>query len=529
MYSFYSLRASSKNCLTLKFYKRINNKNVQGCCGILTFESEEKVEDDESIDCRELIAACKTSFIFYKYGNNGYNCTLARQEYIVSNNLLNTCSHFPNFLRPIVYSKNNFVNKTNLGDPFFLKQISKQKLACVDVIFFEYLQCIGSLWDVLVKPNISKTFLNSLILQICCAILAAQQNANFVHNDLHANNILIIKCEKNLKIVYRLLINGIEKIYVVPTFGYIPVIIDYGYSYSSDCINMSLECCDSDNYGLITYQYDELSDFIRFFTIIYCSSYNSKLKTTIYEMFKDLPISLKNSWEKICSKNSNLCIEKIFKQVNKNLCIADKSEPYLLYQITRLFCRLITLPIKQNYNFENDDFEKINNKFEKELTIFLQEWSKINMWLKYEYEKVFIFRELIDAIRKHKKNYEEIAKILHQKLFEITNTITPLNLDYTTLINSAIFSSELAECMLYEKINSLDRLRKKIIYQKLKSSDKMFNKIENIIYNKPSLNKTDYLLLIDNVTKTNALINLDKDFQTYEEKDIFKIFLNCES
>ena len=79
------------------------------------------------------------------------------------------------------------------------------------------------------KPNAY-----SIIKQVLCALSIAQNKLHFCHYDLHSSNVMLEKCDKDLVMVYLLDQNNSI---CVPTEGYIPKIIDYGFSYTKDCEN----------------------------------------------------------------------------------------------------------------------------------------------------------------------------------------------------------------------------------------------------------------------------------------------------
>jgi hypothetical protein len=63
------------------------------------------------------------------------------------------------------------------------------------------------------------------------AIAIAQKEKKFTHYDLHSFNVMIKKCDKDLVFLYKL---DDDNQFCVPTLGYYPVIIDFGFSYISD-------------------------------------------------------------------------------------------------------------------------------------------------------------------------------------------------------------------------------------------------------------------------------------------------------
>lgn len=520
MYSFQNILKLLKTNTNLLFNKKIDEDSAQGSCGILLV-SEEKINENENEipkDCRDLISNFKTNSVFYKYGNNGHNCTLSRQEYVISQSLMSTCAHLPNFLRSIMYMKNSFLRKDKCLDPFDVgPSINKNNLLCTDLVIFEYIENNISFYKLLKNKNLSDDFINSMIMQIFICLICAQQNIDFVHNDLHANNILILKCDKNLKILYKLIIGKKETFFLIPTYGYFPVIIDYGYSYTKECENMSVECLDLDNYGLITYKFDSLSDFIRLSVVLAGKNINKDLSLKIKSLFKDLPISMENSWEKIIEKDTLWYVEKIFLKI-LNDDVKYKKNKKFYDQILRLLIRKITLPIKYDESYNNVDVYK-------ELTTFFIEWYSIEKWLKYDCEKIYIFRELIDSTRRNCDSIEKISIDVSNGLEKLINKIIPLEINWECLVNSLKLSTGYIENIIYKKIKELNLKRKKQLYTKLISGENMFLEYIPYLYknSKKKLVEDDIILLIDNIDKSNMIIKPNiKDY--YSEKQIYKLF-----
>lgn len=505
-YDFYNILVSCKTTANLKFVKKIKENNAQGACGIMTVK-EASEENQEITDCREIVCPNRTNKVFYKYGDNGYNNILGRQEFVVANQLLFECSHLPNFLRPIAYIKNHMVRNDKCENPFQIETANKDDLKCVDVVILEHLNYECSLLKLVKSGNEKK--ITSVFVQTCLAIICAQQNCNFVHNDLHANNVVTLKCDKSLIFLYRLKILGQEKLYAVETEGNVPVIIDYGFSWSNDCENMSLECADSDNYGLITYKYDSISDFIRFFVVILSSDIDPKLSHKLRRMFLELPVSMKNSWEKIVGFESSKNSEDIFVEAsgirNKNFAV----------QMARLLMRGILLPLKQNK--ESGDLAKCVEEL-------MEEWTNIEMWLKHECEKMLVFREAVDVYRKH-KNYEILAKEIHSVVKKITGTDAPMAVNWKRFYDNMDKCVNLMERDIYAKTKSLSRKRERLLYRRLISGERMFKEILPYLKKNRSVSVAEGspVVLIDNIEKFNAIIKIDKPGKYYPE-DIYKIF-----
>ena len=82
-------------------------------------------------------------------------------------------------------------------------------------------QCEGTIFQLFMSYNDNEKHI-AWLTQVILALSFAQKNFGFVHNDLHANNIMYVSTEKEF-LYYSM--NG--QFYKVPTYGYIIKIIDF--------------------------------------------------------------------------------------------------------------------------------------------------------------------------------------------------------------------------------------------------------------------------------------------------------------
>ncbi len=93
------------------------------------------------------------------------------------------------------------------------------------------------------------------------AILIAQKKLSFIHNDLHFDNVLICKCLQRTFMLYVFEYNSICYA-LLPTYGYYPIIIDYGFSFSEDLIGGPLLTgIHHNNKGYMNHQYGRIYRF----------------------------------------------------------------------------------------------------------------------------------------------------------------------------------------------------------------------------------------------------------------------------
>ena len=88
-------------------------------------------------------------------------------------------------------------------------------------------KCDGTIYELMMKNPEPEKHL-AWVTQVIFALAFAQRNFGFIHNDLHANNVMYVPCTKEY-----LYYNVSGTTYRVPTFGYIIKLIDFERSIAS--------------------------------------------------------------------------------------------------------------------------------------------------------------------------------------------------------------------------------------------------------------------------------------------------------
>lgn len=225
---------------------------------------------------------------------------------------------------------------------------------------------------------------------------------------------------------------------------------------------------------------------------------------------------MKTSWEKIVDKDSCYYTEEVFKSAYGYSKF--QKEKLLANQIHRLLHRTIVLPLTYCSKYANIDLKS-------NLIVLLQEWGNIEKWFKYDYEKIYVFRELTDAVRKYKNNMDKIVYNVNVSIKNVLGDDIPLNVNWKLLVQSINDSRRAMEVILYKRIKFIDEKRKKYLYSHLKSGEHMFSRILKDVYTpyKVDIKGGDFLLLIDNKEKVNGIIKLSDD-GVYTESELYNIF-----
>lgn len=512
-YTFPVIKNNSET-IDLIFQKSLDsNSNVQGSVGIFGIGRNSIIKDDDYEEgevtnyARDYISNEKTNLLFYKYGKNGYNCTLSRHEYSIAEYLMEECPHLPNFIRPALLLKNSFINPDDKnGDLFNVRKITKKTIVS-DIALFEYIKDFISLHDFLKKYKSYKHVIDSIFIQLCLALYIAREKCRFVHNDLHSTNIIIKRCDPDTVFLYKIKRDGEEIIFNVNSFGWFPIIIDYGMSYTDNCKGFSLETIDLDHYGIITYRFDKLSDIIRMSTVFASSRYNPILSRFIFSVLEGLPINFKTTFENITKYNSAYSLRDDFIVIYKEF-FGTKDD--FQEQCFVLIHRCITLPLKpcpegSDYNLED------------ELRIFFKNWSIIESTL-LNAQKVFLFRVFTDCKIK-RMSVNEIKKNIRDDYENLLNA--PLydhNIDWGVMCESFSKIVSIFSYRLYITTTDLYHLRKRKLYTKLGMTpdDFLFSMIKIVGRNDKYLKTGQKVLYIDDTTRSNAHFQIEESMPVYE-------------
>ena len=181
-----------------------------------------------------------------------------------------------------------------------------------NVLFLEYISP-HSFYDF--TKHADKALINSLILGILCGLSIAQKHCNFTHYDLHIDNILIKECEPEAIFVYKIE----DEIFSIPTYGFYPVIIDMGMSYSKGLIGGTMKT-SVEHYmkGLQPTVYDKLNDMHHFLLsamneLEYEDDEFYYLSTKMMYFFRYLPVLRKKGWKSLPNNILKLSMSYIVK------------------------------------------------------------------------------------------------------------------------------------------------------------------------------------------------------------------------
>lgn len=139
----------------------------------------------------------------------------------------------------------------------------------------------------------------SQTVQMLLFLYESYRTLGFTHYDIHMSNILIQPCNKNIFFLYKIENHH----FLLPSYGYFPVLIDLGVSKTNSVKNMSFSM-DNYNKGTRSYTKDHMEDVIRLIIPLFndLSMRNKRLesvKRRIFKMFRNVPCFSRTGWKSL--------------------------------------------------------------------------------------------------------------------------------------------------------------------------------------------------------------------------------------
>lgn len=487
--SFYFLKqnvseiiSSEENRANLNKVDKLFETGNQGICGIF------------SIDGHKVVFKV-SQFIDY----------IAEHEYEIMKGLDNIYEFCPHFCRSVGLMTLNVEPKfKDNANPFEI--VSKYPIK-KSILLEEYIQG-HNLFHYIGKKKGDTVF--SSLKQVMASIVIAQKSKKFAHYDLHSDNILLEKCSQNQVNLY---VFNNDTALVVPTYGYTPKIIDFGFSYNK---NMN------DNYATTGITYTDIGfmsdrlDWIADFKVLLISASKELKESNIKDsrvdilrnitrnIFGKLELDWKKGWDKDSySKGATIAtIDKINKMVKSTGIFRDHC-----YNCIDIVQSMLILP------FERKSYSELMIAY----PIFLKEFGKIEGEISSSIYKIYILKCIVDAAKNVKSEYideekrsgavEKFKISLKDSIMSVAKFCLPKTIKYELMLCSLYSFADCIEGILYKNIEK--RVEKKTKFYKniIPSSSLEFVQIIDAnIEEKYKYNSDTVIVVYDSVAKSSNKI-----------------------
>ena len=474
----------------LEYFSTFPKPGKQGLVGLLKTKTNEKIV-----------------FKLSQYINY-----LVFHEYTIMKSLNDISPYCPHFCKTygIVNCKVD-PYKRKEGNPFEYK---KSKYPIVkEVLLCEYLEDCPKFYNYIKNKKVPDNVIYSTIKQVLMAIIIAQQEKKLTHYDLHSQNIMMKKCNKDMVFLYVL---DEENQFAIATYGAYPIVIDFGFSYISEMEDDYLwPSMGHTEVGFMSDRFDTFSDAKLFLNSVatdleykrYKKKQTKTFNNIVDNLFSKLKIEKESGWDNNNDSSALDKVAEILEPINKYSVLFDKYEHYCI----EIIQTLIICPLSKQ---ENYDVKKVYKTF-------LKEWVKIENEISDPFYNIYILKGIICSARivrhlyiniKHRnialKNFSELV---YSRINEVSKFCMPKELNTELLLCSLLMLSKCIENILYKEINK--RMKKKIKeYNKLpiSSLQEIYAIFETNIKEDYIYNENTQIYIFDCIKKNTESFKLKK-------------------
>lgn len=301
------------------------------------------------------------------------------------------CIHFP---KPVgVFDKKLDINFKRAENPFR----ESKNMFPAKVCIMEDIKDSIKFSNFIRNKDVPEEILFSILKQLLLAIIFAQRDCEFSHYDLHSSNVLIKKCPFDTVHVYKL---DEDNVFSVPTYGYYPVIIDFGFSHV-ETVNENdvLSPLDYSNIGYTTNLFDKIADAkVLLVSLAYEISgrrpngkYTKMFDNIVKNLFHELRIDWDCGWDKY---DKLTAIDKISKTLVEHTSTSE------LFSETEFYCYdLIQYMIK--YPLRNNDVTDLKKSFK----MFICEFTRLEKDFSNNFYRLYLLKSIVLAAKEVREDY----------------------------------------------------------------------------------------------------------------------------
>ena len=432
---------------------------------------------------------------------------------------LQKISYCPNFMKGIGVVKELVEPKMiKRANPF--KIISKYPIF-KEILLVEYIDG-DKLYEYVKDDYIDEKIKFNIIKKVLCAIIIGQK-VKFTHYDLHSYNILLKKCDPNLIVLY--IIDG--KKYLIPTYGYQPVIIDFGFSYIE---NMNKNYCwpslAHTDVGFMSDRFDKWSDAKLFLITVSNELYEYKksnrtrdLKKYVRKIFRPLSIDIDSGWDNFDEYSA---IDHMIKHID-DVDIESKLFKECDIYAFDILQSLIILPLKKRC------YKDIKSVYK----IFVDEWNKIEDEINNQFFNLYVLKDLVNAARYVDKLYKdsstrvdavnEFKRLVVASVDRISKYCRLKDINYEKILCSLFLLIRCIEGFCFDIINNqMDVKHSEYEKMEIKSIDEIINKIDSITNYDFDIDNDSIIMVVDSdkecMCEFDVNIDDDEEFENFSNR-----------
>jgi hypothetical protein len=372
---------------------------------------------------------------------------LVEHEYRMLQGLAPLAQYCPHFHG--VYGIVPFDSNVHYEEDCPLEYSTKSKVIRREMLLMQHIAHKYDFHDMIRDESIKNDLILTIFQQVllCIHMMHAYR---FTHYDLHTENIIIRNCHPNLHLLY-LLDEHTERL--VPTYGYVPNIIDYGFSYC-DVQSNPLSCTLLHTQdGFTSERFDPYADLKLFFiSTVYDigkedsrKKIASKLSNITRNIFSGMNVSWSSGWDRSKHVSPVRIVHELIRDYVKTSVLFNKSD--LWFDTLQ---QLIELPLSPLPYHE----------LEKACRGFIEEFVKFEERIVSKTLLNYIFRVLVKYVREYRQSYLkggdegmwaliEMKKHFLEEYTQLVNYHVP-SIDYEKMVCSLLLMAECIEGLFYD-------------------------------------------------------------------------------
>jgi hypothetical protein len=445
---------------------------------------------------------------------------LINHEAIVMSGLNQISSFCPHFCKMIGQIKCETEPKCRKkGDPF--------KIRCkypveTEVLLCEYIEDSLKFYNYIKDRNTDESVLYSIVKQVLLGVMIAQKKKRFTHYDLHSDNVMVRRCDKDIVNLY---IIDEDNQFCIPTMGYNPIIIDYGFSYISDMEdNPMWASLAHTDVGFMSNLFDWVADpklFLVSVSLEIKNKRNSKqskiFRRIVKNIFYPLNIDWESGWDEDQERGATEFITQIFEEHNGESEIFTQYENYCM----DILQTMILLPL------ENQNYDDVSKKF----SAWMKEWIKIEREISNPFYNLYILKGIVDSVIEVRSAYiqnstrqsavNKFRRLVYERLSKVSKFCNPKNVNFEIMLCSLICLTKCMEGILYDVVGAR-MIDKNEEYSQLPvdNIEQIFAIIDTNIEDKYTYNERTKIQVIDNINNKKSFFYLDDKDKIDEINDM---------
>ena len=335
------------------------------------------------------------------------------------------------------------------------------------VLFFEYIRGYSMSKLIKSKLDVDLSAILSSVKIILLATRLAYTSVQFTHYDLHTSNIIMTRCDKDQHVLIKL---DSENVFSVPTHGWMPKIIDYGFSYVDKVSEGPMyQSLAHTNVGFMSCVPDPFADAKLFLASVssHAMRYRRgksvvKFRKMVKSVFGKLKMDFDCGWD--VNDDESIADQALarltWSNERRSGAISDLFDRYDHFAVD-LLGSLVVLPL----DVDSSPSPGFSSDMKNALRVFLKQFSKIENVILSSFTRMQILKIIVDEARAAMPGYYnpsmreqstcEFTQGVTRKIDSIAKFVDVSSVKFEKILCSLLLFARGLESFLAEKLGAL--------------------------------------------------------------------------